>query len=220
MKITLHNQAVKTNCFIRSKLLLSLIVIFTIAALFSVKGTSVYAQNEKKVIKLANTVKPQLKFTDVKVRQQDRKFDESFNAEAEWVKSLSFKLESISDKPIVYLEVNINFPETRATGNLISYPIRFGQLPNSTLKQLNKPMLLKSGETLEVSLEKEKDRIYKFVNSRQSIESIQKVELEIGFIVFEDKTAWAAGAFLRQDANNPSKYNPIENDSSIIPSTE
>ena len=67
-----------------------------------------------------------------------------------------------------------------------------------------------SGETLEVSLEKEKDRIYKFVNARQPIVSIQKVELEIGFIIFEDKTAWTAGTFLRQDPNNPDRYNPIE----------
>lgn len=173
---------------------------------------SVQAQSEKKIIELADTIKPQLKFTEVKVGQQDRKFDESFNAEAEWVKNLSFKLESISDKPIVFLQVNVNFPETRSTGNLMSYGVSFGQRPGLNLKQHNKPMLLMPGKTVEVSLDKEKDRIYKFVNERQPIESIQKVELEIGFIIFEDKTAWTAGTFLRQDPNNPNRYNPIESD--------
>jgi hypothetical protein len=43
----------------------------------------------------------------------------------------------------------------------------------------------------------------------QPIELIQKVELEIGFIIFEDKTDWTAGSFLRQDPNNPDRYNPI-----------
>ena len=209
MKINLHSLVVKTNSFIRSKLLLSLIVISTISVLFSAKGAlTVYAQNEKKIIKLAYSIKPQVKFTEVKVGQQDRKLDESFNAEAEWVKNLSFKLESISDKPIVFLQVNVNFPETRASGNLISYGVSFGQRPGLKLRN-SKPMLLMPGETLEVSLEMEKDKIYKFVNERQPIESIQKVELEIGFIIFEDKTAWTAGSFLRQDPNNPNRYNHI-----------
>ncbi len=193
-----------------SKLLSSLIVISTISVLFSAKGAlTVYAQSEKKIIKLAYSGKPQLKFTEARVGQLERKFDESFNAEAEWVKSLSFKLENISGKPIVYLQVNVNFPETRASGNLMSYGVSFGQRPDSKFKQNNKSMLLMPSETLEVSLDKEKDRIYKFVNERQPIELIQKVELEIGFIIFEDKTDWTAGSFLRQDPNNPDRYNPI-----------
>lgn len=178
---------------------------------FSVRssGINVYAQSEKKTIKLADTIKPQLKFTEIKVGQQNQKFDESFNADPDWVKNLSFKLESISNKPIVFLQVNVNFPETRSSGNLMSYGLTFGQRPGIKLNQQNNVMLLKAGETLEVNLDKEKDKIYKFVNERQPIESIQKVELEIGFIIFEDKTAWTAGGFLRQDPDNPRKYNPI-----------
>lgn len=170
------------------------------------------AQSEKKTIKLTDTIKPQLKFNEAKVKQKDRKFGESFDAEPDWVKNLSFKLESISDKPIIFLQVNVNFPETRLTGNLMSYGISFGQRPDSKFKQHNKPMRLMPSETLEISLENEKDRIYKFVNERQPIESIQKVELEIGFVIFEDKTAWTAGTFLRQDPNNPDRYKPIESE--------
>lgn len=65
------------------------------------------------------------------------------------------------------------------------------------------------GETFDVPLEREKEKLYKFISERQSIESIQKVELEVGFIILEDKTAWAAGTFLHHDANKPGRYNPI-----------
>lgn len=174
--------------------------------------TTVQAQDKKKVIRLTDTIKPQLKFTDVKVGQQERKLGESFEAESDWVKDLSFKLENISGKQIVYLKVNINFPETRLLGPMMSYGVTFGQHPNSKFKHIKQPMLLKPSEILEVSLDKEKDRIHKFLGNRQPIETIQKVELEIGFIVFEDKTAWAAGTFLRQDANNLERYNPIESE--------
>ncbi len=171
----------------------------------------VQAQSEKKTIKLARTINPQLKITEVKVGQQERKFNESFDAESDWVKHLSLNLENISGKPIVYLTVNVNFPETRLTGNMMSYPMTFGQRPGSKIKN-REPMVLKPDETLQVSLEKEKEKIYKFINGRQPIELIQTVELEIGFIVFEDKTAWAAGTFLRQDTNNPDRYIPAESE--------
>jgi hypothetical protein len=171
-----------------------------------------YAQNDKKTVKLAQTGTPQVKFKDLKVAQRDLKLDEDFDAESEWVKNLSFKLENTSDKRIVFLRVNVNFPETRLTGDLMSYPINFGRRPGSKIKTKNPPMLLKPGETLEISLEEEKDRIYKFVNERQPIETIQKVELEIGFIIFEDKTAWSAGTFKQQDPDNPDRYIPIKDE--------
>ena len=169
-----------------------------------------YAQNDKKNVKLARTVKPQVKFNDLKVAQKSLKLDEDFDAEADWVKSLSFKLENVSGKRIVFLTANVNFPETRLTGELMSYQISFGQRPGLEPINDNPPISFMPDETLEISLDKEKDRIYKFVNERQPIEKIQKVELEIGFIIFEDRTAWSAGSFMRQDRNNPRIYNPIE----------
>lgn len=194
----------------------SLVTISVVSGYFIGSGivnsvTNVKAQSGKKVIKLADTVNAQLKFTEPKLRQQERSFGENFDAHPNWIKDLSFKLENISEKPIVFLQININFPETRLTGNLMSYTMTFGQRPNSKFKQLNKQMELMPGEVLEVSLDKERDKIHQFINERQPMESIEKVELEIGFIIFEDRTAWTAGTFLRQDPGNPDRYNPIGN---------
>lgn len=172
--------------------------------------TSVNAQDDKKIVQLAYSRDPQLKISEIKLGQQPVKFGELFDTDLDWIKNLAFKLENISDKPIVFLQVNVNFPETRSNGNLMSYGLTFGQRPDSKFSTDKEPMLLKPGETLEISLDKEKDRIYKFVNERQPIETIHNVELEIGFIIFEDKTAWTAGTFLHQDSDNPDKYNPIE----------
>jgi hypothetical protein len=91
----------------------------------------------------------------------------------------------------------------------MSYGVAFGQRPGSKLKQSNTRLLLEPGETLEVLLEKEKDAIYKFINERQPVESIKKIELEISFIIFDDKSAWSAGSFMRQDPENPDRYNPV-----------
>lgn len=214
MKSYQSNLSEKDSSYLLQKFLLSLFVVSVFLFGSTAKGVSaVYAQADKKIIKLSFSMNPQLKFTDVKVGEKTRKLNESFDAESDWVRNLSFNLENISGKSIVFMTVNVNFPETRATGNMLSYQVTFGQRPGSTHKisQPNKQLLLKSNEILEVSLNKEKDKLDKFVTSRQPFELIHTIELEIGFIVFEDKSAWSAGAFMRQDSNNPDVYIPVEN---------
>lgn len=174
--------------------------------------TTVKAQNADKIIQLVPTINPQLKFSKVKVDQQPIELGKYFEADQNWIENLTFELENISDKPVVFLQGNINFPETRTTGILMSYLKSFGQRPNSKFKSKNEPMLLEPGETLEVSLDKEEGRIYKFINERQPIGTIHKIELEVSFIIFEDKTACSAGTFVRQDPNNPDRYIRIESE--------
>ncbi len=116
MKLDLPSRIIKNNSLIKLKLLLSLVIVSTISVVFCAVGAlTVTAQNEKKIITLSRTIKPQLKITEIKVGKQIRTFNEGFDAESEWVKNLSFKLENVSSKPIVYLKVNVNFPETRAS---------------------------------------------------------------------------------------------------------
>lgn len=167
-------------------------------------------QEAEKVVKLAYSRKPQLKISNLKTGQKAREFDESFVEAEDWLKNLSFQLENVSGKSIVHLVVNINFPETKATGSMMSYGITFGQRPGSKIRHKPEPMLLKPNEILEVSLNNEYEKIVKFINSRQSIGSIREAQLEIDFIVFEDKIAWSSGSFMRQDPSNPNRYIPLE----------
>lgn len=171
--------------------------------------TDVHAQNEGKVVELSYSSKPQLKFSDAKTGQNERKFGESFSEDEDWIKKLSFKLENVSGKSIVYLEIHVNFPETRTTGNMMSYRMSFGRRPRMPFFQKNEAMNLKSGEILDVALSGEFERISKFVNFRQPIGTIKKIQLGIEFLVFEDGIAWGAGEFYRQDPDNPRRYHPI-----------
>ncbi|HEX8565775.1 MAG TPA: hypothetical protein VF648_08895 [Pyrinomonadaceae bacterium] len=170
------------------------------------------SQEQEKIVKLAYSHKPIIKISELKVSGKARKFDESFSEDGDWLRDFSFKLENKSGKRIVYLQVNVNFPETRATGNMMSFPIVFGQFPDIDNQSKHPPLLLNQDNALEVSLNKEYDKLAKFINARSPIEFMRKVELEIGFVVFDDKTAWS-GSYLRQDPNNPRRYIGIESDS-------
>jgi hypothetical protein len=160
----------------------------------------------EKTIEQAFTINPQVKFTHIKDGDNIRNFNESFNGEDDWLKRLSFEIENISKKSIVHLQFHVNFPETKSTGNEMSYLITFGQIPGSKLPTKKSPLLLKDKEKLEISLNDYYDKIVKFVEQRQPIKTISKVQFEVGFIVFEDKIAWAAGEFSRQDPDNPNRW--------------
>lgn len=162
-------------------------------------------QDNGKVVKLAYSHKPIIKISEPKVSEKAIKFGESIDEDENWLKNLSFKLENNSGKPIIYMELNVNFPETRATGYMMSYGITMGQRPGLKIHQNKTPLLWKPNDNLGVSLNNEYRKLTKFINGRQSITSIKKVELEIGLVVFDDKTAWA-GEFMKEDPNKPGSY--------------
>ena len=168
------------------------------------------SDGRSKSVKLSYSRKPIIKISQLKVSEKTKNFGESFDEGENWLKNLSFKLENQSGKRIVYLQVNVNFPETRASGNMMSFPIVFGQFPDIVNYSKNPPFLLKPDDSIEVSLNKDYDELLRFINTRTHISSLRKVELEIGFIIFDDKTAWSAGSFSRQDPNNPGRYIDIE----------
>jgi hypothetical protein len=166
-------------------------------------------QDNEKVVKLAYSHKPIIKISEPKVSEKAVKFGESFDEDENWLKNLSFKLENKSGKPIIYMELSVNFPETRATGNMMSYGVTVGQRPGLEIHRNKTQLLWKPNDNLGVSLKNEYGKLTKFINGRQSINSIKKVELEIGLIVFEDKTAWA-GEFMKEDPNKPGSYIGID----------
>lgn len=171
--------------------------------------TAVYAQDESKVVKLAYSHNPQIKFSELKSGEIERKFGESFAEDEEWLKRLAFKAENISGKSIIYRKINVNFPETRPSGSMASYPVSFGQRPGFFIPNIE-PLEFKQGDVLNIDLSGEYEKISKFINYRHQIGLMKKIDLEIGFIIFEDGTAWTAGTFYRPDPDNPRRYLPID----------
>jgi len=167
-------------------------------------------QGQEKVIEKARTENEVVQFSEIKVSQKAVEPGKAFDDDDdEWAGKFFLKVRNISDKPIVYLAVNINFPDTRATGAMMSYPIVLGQMPGSKFRQFHDPIFLLPGESLEIPVTQNHDKMKSFVEKAMPFQNIRKVELEIGFVVFADKTAWSAGIFKRQNPNNPDRYSPI-----------
>jgi len=168
-------------------------------------------QARQKVIEKARTANEVVQFSEIKVSQKSVEFGKTFeDDDDEWAGKIFLRVKNISEKPIVYLAVNLNFPETRATGAMMSYPVVLGQMPGSKFRQFHDPISLPPGESLEIPVTQNYAQIKSFVEKEgMPFRNIGKVELEIGFVIFADKTAWAAGTFKRQNASNPDRYDPI-----------
>jgi hypothetical protein len=167
-------------------------------------------QGHQKVIEKARTENEVVQFSEIKVSQKAVEPGKTFDDDDDdWAGKIFLKVKNISDKPIVYLSVNMNFPETRATGAMMSYPIVMGQRPGSKFRQFHDPIFLLPGESLDIPVTQNHERMKSFVEEGMPFRNIGKVELEVGFVIFADKTAWSAGIFKRQNPNNPDRYDPI-----------
>jgi hypothetical protein len=164
-------------------------------------------QEGQKSVEEAYSGNPQVKVRKIKIGDKIRNFDEKFDEKDDWPRRLALEVENISTKPITYLEVNLTFPETRSSGNVMAYPITFGAIPNLPKgKSAENTFKLMPGEKLNVSLGEEYERLEKFLGTRQPMNQIHRVQVVMGLIGFEDGTGWSAGDFLIRNPDIPGRW--------------
>ena len=187
--------------------LASLIVCLVVFSGSKLPGSFASAgQGKQKVIEKAFSRNDVVEFSEIKVSQQMKEAGKGFDADDDWLSKTYVKVKNISNKPIVFLEVAFDFPQTKATGSEMSYRVAFGQRPGSKLPQYHDPIFMPPGESLEIQLDPEYRKLKSFVERRHPITEISKLDLSINFVIFADKTAWAAGYFLKQDPKDPDHY--------------
>ncbi len=176
-----------------------------------VKNSEVFAQSGQKKVSLEarKTTNDQIRFSDLKIGESTRPFEEGFSESKGWIGRTSFEIENISAQEIIYLKLNVLFPETRATGPLMAFGLSFGNRPGSSI-QSNKTLKFAKGEKMTIDLADQYQRITKFVSHGFPIDDINQIDLEASFIVFSDGTAWNVGALMRQDPEDPDRWLPIQ----------
>jgi len=163
-------------------------------------------QRERKSVAEAFGTNPQLKITKLRIGSEAKDFKEEFDETDDWIRRISFEIDNLAAKPITFIQINLKFPDTLSTGNIMVYPIQLGNRPGASQVVSENPLYLRPGDRMKIDVENDYNQLEKFIRVRHSMKDIRKVELEVGFIGFEDGTAWAAGDFLRPDPNNPRRY--------------
>ena len=185
-------------------------LVFAIAALqvsiLSQPASAGTQQGQRKSVTEAFATNPQFKISKLRIGSEPREFGEEFDETDDWTRRLSFEIDSIAAKPITFVQINLKFPDTLSTGNIMVYTLGVGNRPGASQVASENPLYLKPGDKMKIDVANDYSQLEKFIRVRHSMKDIRKVELEVGFIGFEDGTAWAAGDFLRPDPNNPRRY--------------
>jgi hypothetical protein len=177
----------------------------------SALNSEIFAHSNEKNISLGprSLLKPQIEILEAQVGGKSKIFDEDFEEDSDWLRRTSIEIKNVSAKPVVFLRINVWFPETTSSGPIMVYPLAFGQRPKSKLHTHAPPLMFMPDETIKISLESKYDEISRFVGERHLIESLKRIRLEVSFIVFDDETAWSVGTFMTQDPQNPELYVPV-----------
>lgn len=219
MKLKTFTSAIRSRK-ITTALIIANICLLTlyVSGWSSTKLRTLRSQDNKKVVEKHFAPKNEpIEITGPKIKAKDIKLGEKFEDESDWLKHLTFKIKNRSDKPITFFHIDLDFPETKATGSIVMHQLLIGQRPDFK-STLNKPPLyLKPNEEIEVSLEPEHDAIKRLTElsikrlielGQQPIENINRLVIRLGDVTFEDGTVFHNGNIFRRnpDPSNPNKW--------------
>jgi hypothetical protein len=164
-------------------------------------------QVKEREIKKLNWPKEPVKIGKLKAKGATVILGEKFRADDDWVKELTISIKNISEKTITYLEIELSFPrdkgapeETDAHDRIIygQYPA----LPGETATAHPDQPPIRPGNTVDVVL-RDYEGIRKFLNETHYPVSINRLEVSVGDLVFDNGTKWSGGGLFRRDPDNP-----------------
>lgn len=201
-----------SRSYLREGLLFLCGLLILIGSLASASGgISALSQGQRKSISkgivLRNIEGDPVKIKDLKVGSAARRFEQEFDESDDWLKKLSLEIKNDWSKPIVYLRVALSFPETESSGNRMTFNVHLGNRPGSSAKREN--LSFSPGDKLVINMADRYEWLSQFLQSRHSMSQINKVDIQIEFAVFDDKTAWGGGEFFVQDPYKPGRYNNV-----------
>ncbi len=163
-------------------------------------------QDQERIILLARPDKKDpLEITEIKVKESEEKekvirFGEKFIEDGQWLKKANFKIHNKHTKPITYVQINIDFPETEATGIMMQHQLFLGQHPVFKKPINATPLQIMPGESLEVSLAPEYGEIKKMIELRNPpIDYISKILIRLSEVGFEDGTIYSGEEIFRRN---------------------
>lgn len=176
------------------------------------RGPDAAGQGREKLLEAGTPIfNEPVKVVGVKLGNRDVRLGEKFASdEKDWLRGAKFRLKNVAGRKVVFIELDVDFPETRASGAEASYRINLGQIPN--INHPAAPLSVLPGDELEADIdEKRYENMRRLVGERHSLSDLSRARVHVGFVVFEDGTAWSAGSFYRQDPNNPRRWVPVSN---------
>ena len=157
-----------------------------------------------------------VEFVNIKLNGASFEPGQKIQAGDDWLQGVSFTLKNVSDKPIAYVEVGLQFRHAADPRDYTVYILNYGldqahgrvdSAPQAA------PRPIQPGETVELVLSKDKYPGFQKILSGSGVSgSVETAAYFADKIFFEGDpdTMWRGGKLLRRDANDLYKFNVIE----------
>ena len=170
------------------------------------------SQAPKKVFTKRELKLPEIvQVIEIERKNQKVAFGAGIDADDDWLNGTTFKIKNYSGREIVHLELHLNFPETKALGNEMSFPIYLGRRPGVEDQRAD-PVAIAPDEEVSITLDENTyAQLKRFLEYRQPISKINQVTVLPYLVVFADGIAWGQGEYYRSDPDSPKRFIPIGN---------
>lgn len=117
----------------------------------------------------------------------------------DWVENLGFTIKNTSNKRMIYINVELDFPETAVNGHplMVYDQLSIGIHPTAFGDALRhaKPLALEPGDTTTASLSSDRLRLLKefLASGKFQLADLTQVNIRIDHIIFDDGTKWSQG---------------------------
>lgn len=153
-----------------------------------------------------------LEISSLKIKGKLTKLGLKSMEDDDWLKGLTVTVKNSSNKTIVFIELNLEFPspassdkEPPAVDHLMygNYPQPPGEVATSHPDQPPLP----PGEKASLTLT-DYDGLRDFLLQTKKQTSIKELEISINEVVFDEGMKWNGGQMFRRDSNDPNRWYP------------
>ena len=178
----------------------------------------VWAQNPARLITRPELSQPDREpviITEVKAGTNSVELNRPFDADGEWIKDISFKITNQSTKTVLYVAVDLRFTDTTTSDPAMVRPLMFGTWPGHPTPK-DTTLSLKPGDSIDVSMPGQYQSLKKFLETKKSMTSINKLTITVFVVFFDDGTKWGLGNFYVPDSSRPTGFRMVDPPSGII----
>jgi hypothetical protein len=169
-------------------------------------------QTQERIVKKVKAPNEPVRITKFKLKGVPRGFGQNFTDDNDWLRGLTINVKNVSNKPIAYLEIVLDFPrpENQPSSQLLPFrsSLQYGYPPvlNAPLP-LDAPPPLMPNEKAELSLtDANYDSLMATLKQLEYPISLKEIELTISTVIFNDNTGWRLGTPTRRDPNKPDRW--------------
>jgi hypothetical protein len=182
-------------------------------------------QSDDKIIEINERPDELLEFSNLRVKNVKVAPGQRFSAQSiaansngqaeDWLENLEFRLENRSDKQIIYILFELQFPDTEINGPLMVYGDWGIGIPprqsGNSVRSNGQSLALNPGATTTVALSDQTlQRIKQFIGLRNfQLTNIQKVVVKILYVLFDDGLKWSTGRYYKLNPSLPGGYERI-----------